>query len=153
MLDAITRFFRNEMAEDSASTGDDQHRLQVATSALLLEMAHADDEFTASEQKTVVELVRQKFQLTSDEAQAVIDLAESERRQSTDLYQFTRLISDHFTHAQKLAMLESLWIVVYSDGRLEAHEDHLIHKLGKLLGVKHGELIALKMKVKAQNRD
>jgi len=152
MLDAITRFFRSQMAEDTTSSADDKHRLQVATSALLLEMAHADDDFTASEQETVVELVRQKFQLTSEEAQALIDLAESERSQSTDLYQFTSLITDHFTHTQKLVVLESLWKVVYSDGRLEAHEDHLMHKLGKLLGVKHGELIALKIKVKTQNR-
>jgi uncharacterized tellurite resistance protein B-like protein len=47
-----------------------------------------------------------------------------------------------------LAVLELLWQVVYNDGVLEAREDALMHKMGTLLGVRHEELMALKLKVK-----
>jgi uncharacterized tellurite resistance protein B-like protein len=38
--------------------------------------------------------------------------------------------------------------VVYSDGVLDAHEDALVHKLSKLLGLKHEEAIALKLRAR-----
>ena len=37
--------------------------------------------------------------------------------------------------------------MVFSDGVLEAHEDALMHKMATLLGVRHEELMALKVKV------
>jgi uncharacterized tellurite resistance protein B-like protein len=151
MIDSISKFFRNQMAPPSDSDTDADHRLQVATCALLLEAAHADEEFSGDEQVLIRNLVRTEFQITTDEANQLIALADSERKQSTDLYQFTRLIADHYTRPQKLAILESLWRVVYSDGQLEAHEDALMHKLAKLLGLKHNELIALKLRVKDQD--
>ena len=38
--------------------------------------------------------------------------------------------------------------MVYSDQVLEAHEDALMHKMGTLLGVRHEELMAVKLRVK-----
>lgn len=153
MLDAIQRFFNDQMQSTTDTEQVTEHRLQIATCALLLEAAHADDEFSPDEEKTVIKLIRDEFQLTSAEATELIALADEERRQSTDLYQFTRLIAAQFNHTEKLAVLEALWRVVYSDGRLEAHEDHLLHKLAKLLDLKHKELIALKLRVKEQSSD
>ena len=153
MIDAITNFFRTQMAPTTAVEASGEHRLRVATCALLLEVAHADEEFTPEERATIQDLVRREFLLSPDQAAELIALADAERRQSTDLYQFTRLIADHYPHIQKLAILESLWRVVYSDGQLEAHEDALLHKLTKLLGLKHKEMIALKLRVKAQQDD
>jgi uncharacterized tellurite resistance protein B-like protein len=148
VLEAINRFFRSRIAADPVSAEDPEHQLQIATCALLLEVAHADDEFCAEEQQLIREVVRRRFQFSGQEADELISLADQERQQSTDLYQFTRLISERFSKPQKLAVLELLWQVVYSDGQLEAHEDALIHKLSHLLGLKHQELIALKLRVK-----
>ena len=153
MIDAISNFFRNKMTPTGDSEVDTEHRLQVATCALLLEAAHADEDFSAAEQTMIRNLVRNEFQLTSAEADDLMALADSERQQSTDLYQFTRLIADGYTRSQKLAILESLWRVVYSDGQLEAHEDALMHKLANLLGLKHNEMIALKLRVKSGDHD
>jgi uncharacterized tellurite resistance protein B-like protein len=152
MIDSISNFFRNQMTPTGDSETASEHRLQVATCALLLETAHADEDFSADEQDMVRNLVRNEFQLTSDETDELIALADKERQQSTDLYQFTRLIADNYTRSQKLVVLESLWRVVYSDGQLEAHEDALMHKLAKLLGLKHNEMIALKLRVKSQDQ-
>jgi len=40
------------------------------------------------------------------------------------------------------------WRVIYADGRLNAYEDHFVHRLAKLLRLEHEDLIEAKLKVK-----
>jgi uncharacterized tellurite resistance protein B-like protein len=145
MFKSFRNYFEGRM---QGGAQDEQHRLRVATCALLLEAAHADNEFSLEERRGIGELVARRFQLEPGEAAELMELAESERAASDDLYQFARLINEGFTHPRKLAIVELLWEVVYSDDVLEAHEDALMHKLGTVLGVRHQELMALKVKVK-----
>lgn len=146
MFGSLKTFFKDNMAP--LDQGDDTLRLQVATCALLLEAAHADDKYSEAEVKTIMALVGKRFQLGDDQTADLLHVADEERRRSGDLYQFARLVNDNFTRERKLAVLELLWQVVYSDGVLEAHEDALMHKLGTLLGIRHEELMALKRRVK-----
>lgn len=147
MIKGLKEFFNNTMAP-AADAEDDQRRLRVATCALLLEAAHADREFSPEEREQVTTIVRERFGLTDAEAASLIDLAEQARRESDDLYHFARLINETFTRPRKLAVVELLWRIVYSDGVLEAHEDAMMHRLGNVLGVRHDQLMAVKVKVK-----
>ena len=147
MFESLSRFFKDNMAPAESRT-DDLNHLQVATCALLLEAAHADNEFTEDEEEAVAGMVGARFGLDAAQTSELLHVADTERRRSGDLYQFARLINDNFTRARKLAVLELLWQVVYSDGVLEAHEDALMHKIGTLLGIRHEELMALKLQVK-----
>jgi uncharacterized tellurite resistance protein B-like protein len=153
MLDAIRSFFQSRLAPEAAEPQTVEQRLAVATCALLLEVAHADAEFSPAEQDVLEAIARERFALGADEIATLLALAEQERRDSTDLYQFTRAIAEHYDRSQKLAVLELLWRVVYSDGRLEAHEDALLHKVARLLDLRHSELIALKLRVKGKGGD
>jgi uncharacterized tellurite resistance protein B-like protein len=146
MFGSLKSFFQENMAP--AATGDDAERLQVATCALLLEVAHADDEYSDDEVATIMALVGRRFALSAEQTADLLHVADAERKRSGDLYQFARLVNNSFSRERKLAVLELLWQVVYSDGMLEAHEDALMHKMGTLLGVRHEELMALKVKVK-----
>jgi len=145
MFKSFRSFFEGRMGETAQ---DEQQRLRVATCALLLEAAHADNEFTPEERSKIGDLVSRRFGLDAGETAELMALAEAERATSDDLYQFARLINEGFSHPRKLAIVELLWEVVYSDDVLEAHEDALMHKLGTVLGVRHQELMALKVKVK-----
>jgi uncharacterized tellurite resistance protein B-like protein len=147
MIESIQKFFQQRL-EPTAGELTPQERLPVATCALLLEVAHADDDFSPVEREVVVQNMRRLFGVSAEDADRLIDLAEAERDASADLYQFARLINQHFTRTDKLRVLELLWQVVYSDGRLEKHEDALMHKLSNLLELRHDELIALKLRVK-----
>lgn len=147
MIKGLKDFFNNTMTP-TTDVDDDQRRLRVATCALLLEVAHADREFSPGEQEQVTNIVRERFELTESEAADLIDLADQERQASGDMYQFARLINDTFPKPRKLAVVELLWQIVYSDGVLEAHEDAMMHRLGNVLGVRHEELMAVKVKVK-----
>ncbi len=147
MFRSLNSFFKDKIAPAENGTND-LNKLQVATCALLLEAAHADSDFTAEEEATIARMVGARFGLDAEQTAELLHVADEERQSSGDLYQFARLVNDSFTHPRKLAVLELLWQVVYSDGVLEAHEDALMHKMGTLLGVRHEELMALKLKVK-----
>ena len=98
-------------------------------------------------------MVAQRFGLAPDEVADLLASADRQRREASDLFRFTRLINEHFTRAQKFAVVELLWRVVYSDGRLEAREDALLHRVANLLQLRHEELIALKLQVKAERAE
>ena len=146
MIGSLKSFFQSRLAP--ADEGDDVTRLQIATCVLLLEAANADNELSASELETTMTLVGRRFGLSAAETAEMLHVADAERQQSGDLYQFARLVNDSFPRERKLAVLELMWQVVFSDGILEAHEDALMHKMGTLLGIRHEELMALKIQVK-----
>ena len=147
MFSGINRFFQDRLAPTGSET-DDIQRQQIATCVLLLEVAHADDTFSVEERQKVGELVGRRFQLGEEETNKLLAMAEQERQGEDGLFNFSRLINESYTQPRKLAILELLWEVVFSDGILEAHEDALMHKLGTLLGIRHEELMALKVQVK-----
>jgi uncharacterized tellurite resistance protein B-like protein len=150
MFKSISEFFQNEIGKSGQTGIDETRRTRVATCALLLELAWADDDFSDEERKTVESTMRDRFAMDTEQVTELIRLAAAERKQSTDLYQFTALIREHFTKPETLGVVEALWRVVYSDGLLEAHEDAMMHKIGKLLGLDHRELIALKLRARDQ---
>ncbi|MFN2371810.1 MAG: TerB family tellurite resistance protein [Candidatus Krumholzibacteriia bacterium] len=145
MLDRIQQFFDRRIADQAPL--DDAARLRTATCALLLEAAHADRDFSTEERRLVADLVARRFGLDDADAAELLELAEQERTAADDLFQFTRLVDADFPRSRKLAVVELMWRVVYSDGVLEAHEDALMRKVAKLLSVRPDELIALKLRV------
>ena len=147
MFKSFNQMFKNLTADDGI-VENDQHRLRVATCVLLLEVAYADDEFSAQERAKIDGMIGARFKLDDVETTELLALAEKERNAGGDLYQFARLVNESYPRARRLAIVELLWEVVYSDGVLEAHEDALMHKLGTLLGVRHEELMAVKVSVR-----
>jgi len=110
-------------------------------------MAHADEEFQAMEQTLVRDLLQRKFDLSDGDVGELIDYAQSERRESLDLYQFTRQINDHFSRTEKMEMMEALWRIIYADGVLDKYEDYLVRQLATLLRLGHEEMIEAKVRV------
>lgn len=122
----------------------DRDRLHVAACALLLEVAHADDEFTAEERRHIERALAHHFAVAEARVRELVELAEAERRESADLHQFTSLIVEYYDEAQRLLLAELLWRVVLADGHLSAHEDYLMQKLNRLLDLRPGFLAEAK---------
>ena len=142
MLDAIRKFFQDSM-EGSAEQdpgADEEKDLRLAACALLLEIAYADDEFTEDERDHLEQAVRRGFGVGQIEAEQLIALAEEEREQAVDLWQFTNLIAKSYTVGQKMVLAEMMWGLVYADGMLDSHEAYLMRKINHLLGLKPGYL-------------
>ena len=147
MFDSLQSFFRDRVAP-ARDVDEDARRLRVATAVLLLEAAHADSAFSADEAQAIEAMLGRRFGLDETATAELIAVAEQERNRGGDLFEFARLIHDSFPTERKLAIVQLLWQVVYEDGVLEAHEDALMHRIGRLLGVRHEQLMALKVQVK-----
>jgi uncharacterized tellurite resistance protein B-like protein len=147
MLEQIRSFFMGKMdlrtVEDSASQDD---RVALATAALLLEMANADSEFSSMEKQKVIKILMQRFALSEADSNALLQLAEQEREESLDIWQFTNMINSNYDNTQKSALLEILWSVVYVDGRVDMYEEYLMRKLSNLLNMDHSDLIEAKFR-------
>jgi len=147
MLKAIRRYFEEHIASPAPAQSD-EHRLQVATAALLAEVMRLDGQ-AEPERRAILEAVRKRFSLADDEAATLVELAEAEARDAVDYYQFTSLINREFTAEQKSHIVELMWQVAYADATLSAHEQHVMRKIAELLYVSHGDYIAAKLRAKA----
>jgi uncharacterized tellurite resistance protein B-like protein len=140
MLDSIRAFFQKSMVPDSSRGLERSPDIRLAACALLLELAHADDEFTSDERAQMQAAIERHFGLKPAEADHLIELAEQERAEAVDLWQFTRLINENYSPGQKMVLAEVMWGLVYADGSLRDREDLLIRKITDLLNLKPGYL-------------
>lgn len=145
MLSAIREFFDRNIG---GAPTQDGHTIELATAALLVEVMRIDAETSDAERATVQRALREKFGLSEAETSALVALAEEEMRQATDYYQFTSLINQRFTQAQKERVLELMWRVAYADAVIDAHEQHLMRKIAALLHVPDSAYIAAKLRAR-----
>lgn len=142
MIGRIRAFFQREMTPPpgEGSEGPSAEDLRVAACALLLEVAYADDFFSADERKHLRNLVRRHFGLRAEAAEELIVLADDERRRRVDMWGFANLIREHYSVGQKMVLAEAMWGLVLADGALAGREDYIMRKISALLGLKPGYL-------------
>ena len=137
MLDAIRGFVTRRIlspADAPAAPGrPGTSGVQLAACALLLELAHADGVMSPAELTHIESAIQRHFGLDDATARELISLAEAERRQSIDHFQFTRLIVAEYDLGQKMVLAEVMWGVILADGELATHEGWLVRKLAHLL--------------------
>ncbi len=139
MLDAIRGFVARHIspapARDAATAPGAERgdRVRVAACALLLEVAHADGEFSAEEREHIEGALGRHFGIDDATRDELLALADKERRQSIDHFQFTRLITEHYDLGQKMVLAELMWGVILADGEVAKHEAYLVRKLANLL--------------------
>lgn len=144
MLGKIARLLNSEPIADA---GQEHERIQVATCALLLEMAHADKSLHELEEQIAHDILAEKFDLSPESVKELAEYAQQERAESVDLFRFARVINEHFTIDEKHEVMEALWRIVYADGVLDKHEDALARQLTTLLRISPKKSIELKVKV------
>jgi uncharacterized tellurite resistance protein B-like protein len=147
MIDLLNRFFSNRAEKGQRGQAADDHELNVATCALLVEMARIDESFTAQETAAIMRILETRYGVSGEHTKALMAEAEKELEESVDLWQFARLINDHFSREEKIGIIETLWQVVFVDGKMDQYEDYLMHKMANLLRLTHKELMDAKLKI------
>ncbi|UCC81288.1 MAG: TerB family tellurite resistance protein [Candidatus Zixiibacteriota bacterium] len=150
MVSFLKKFFETNRLDDTVAQADPETKTRVATCAVLVEMANADDEFTKDERDHIIEVLKDRFDLSQDEAHELIEIAEEELQGSIDIYGFTKTIKQNYSEKERIRVLEEIWKLVYTDGELSGHEDSLAHKLSFLLGLTHKQMIDAKLKAKGK---
>lgn len=127
--------------------------LRVATAALLVEMARADINEDESELEEAKQLLAERYGLNEQLSAELLAAAQTESDRSVSLFRFTHLINQHFGMPDKLLLMEMLWGVAYTDGRIDKHEDALMHKLAELLYVPLNDLMNAKDRVRKKKKE
>ncbi len=146
MLTKLQKFFDQYLSKSTESKIPLARRLQMAAAALMVEMLHVDEHVTADEETKLHDILKQRFELSDDEIEILIDLANIEKHEATDYYTFTSLINEHYTQQQKIKLVEDLWQLAYADNELDKYEEHLLRRLAELLHVPHQDFIRTKHK-------
>ena len=149
MMNIVKRLFnKNKKSETGALRKITKYDLRVATCALFVEMARIDGTFSKDEMDKIILILKDKYNLSKEHADALIEEADKELDESVDLWQFAKIINENCSTPEKLDVIETLWQIVYVDQRMDKYEHYLMNKLQNLLRLSHDQLIDAKLKVK-----
>lgn len=142
--DILNSFFSSEAQNEDSSPDQDK----IATAVLFFEIAHADFDVTKEEEEDIKSSLIKFFDLSQEELGELLVTARKERDERSDIWLFTHHIKNNFNRKHKLKILDMLWQLVYSDGRMDKYEEVLMRKITNLLGLSHGEMIDSKRNAK-----
>jgi uncharacterized tellurite resistance protein B-like protein len=146
MLSSISTFFESLLKPGKQETPQSSvDRLHLASAALLLELANADQQMDDREQQVLLRILETRLQLDKTTLQNLWELAHAEQKDATSLYQFTSLINAAYGHGEKVQLLHHMWEVAFADGRVDRFEEHLIRRVADLLYLTHGDFIRTKL--------
>lgn len=148
LLDSIRELFAPK-AIPAATTGEAATAptvdpLHLAACALLLEIAHADGELSASERAHIESTLERHFALPPESGRRLLELAEAERMGAIDHFAFTSILRRNYDLGQKMLLAEVMWGLVLADGEIAEHEHYLTRKIANLLELEPGYLSAAK---------
>jgi len=149
MLNFFNKMFA--VVEDNNKPQIDQTKKnQIATCALFLEIANADDDFADDEKELIIKVMKTIFNLSDTEVTELMSLSEKQIEDSVSLYEFTDIINKNFSSDEKYEILLNLWRLIFVDEKFHQYEDYLIRKIVNNLNLTHKDMIAAKMSVKKE---
>lgn len=144
MLANIRRFFEQSLDPSLQSDGKHDDSLALATAALMIEVMRVESADDPTAFSRVTGALEEIFELPHADIEELMDLAEQERSEATDFYQFTRLINQHWGQDGRIALIRNMWRVAWADGSVHDYEEHLIRRIAGLIHVRHSDFIAAK---------
>ena len=130
-----------------------QRLAELAATALLLEVSHADHHVDTAETEAILAIAQKTFGLVDQELDDFFSTAELKKSDSISLYEFTDVINQDFDATQKFQLIVDCWRIAYADGNIDRYEDHTIRKIAELIYVSHSDFVRAKHRaVPANNR-
>ena len=142
MITALKKLF-SEPAGDHERGAEETRRLAAA--ALLIEVARSDFTQDAEEEAAMADLLERSLNLDHGSVEALLRDAGDAVDAATSLYEFTRLVNDHYSYAEKYELIAAMWQVAFADKSVDKYEEHLIRRVTDLIYVNHQDFIAAKL--------
>ena len=118
--------------------------LKMAIAALLVTVASSDEHFGPQEKSQLMDIFRDQFDMKQGEAEDLIKTAAAESQDAVDMHRFVRVINEDLDNDQRKEILTYAWQMVLADGEIHTHEDHIIRRLGPLLGISRQDSITIR---------
>jgi uncharacterized tellurite resistance protein B-like protein len=126
----------------------DDNTIVLAAVSLMLEVARSDSDGEEVEHDLIRSILTNEFKVESDLIDNLLEAGVEKVEDATDLFQFTQLINDQYSHEQKEGLIYAMWRVALADGEVQAIEDHIIRRVAGLIHVSHSDFIRLKIKAR-----
>ncbi len=139
----LKNFFKKQKKEIS-------NKKNILVTALLIHAAKIDENYTEIEKKIIKKAIINLNEISPNEAEEILKLAEKKEEESNQIVEFTREIKQ-YPMEFRLKIIEIIWKIVYSDGTSDNYESNLIRRICGLLYVSDKDNGNIKIKVKNIN--
>ncbi|HET9464226.1 MAG TPA: TerB family tellurite resistance protein [Gemmatimonadales bacterium] len=120
-----------------------------AAAMLVLELAYADQALTPADRELVASHLRDRWGLAAESP----PLPEAEHERRTRFMEYATRLRKRFGQSERLALVERMWTVAFSDGAIGHHEERLMHLAGELLGIPQKDLIEVRGRLQTPARE
>ena len=148
MMNKLSNWFNQSI--EAPTVDDAPHELELATAALMMEVARADFEQSEEERSLMLQKLGARLKLTDDAVAGLLLLAQDASEEAHDLYSFTSIINERFTYPEKKQLVVNLWEIALADAHIDPQEDHIIRRIAGLLSVDHSDVIHARAKARDQ---
>ena len=118
----------------------------ILVAALLIHAAKIDENYTEIEKKIIKKAIIDLNEISPDEAEKTLELAEKKEKESNQIIEFTKE-AKKYSMEFRLKIIEIIWKIVYSDGTNDNYESNLIRRICGLLYISDKDNGIIKMKV------
>ncbi|MBQ4813158.1 hypothetical protein A7985_21700 [Pseudoalteromonas luteoviolacea] len=145
MLERVKEFLAslNNSQEEQASMS-----FATALAALMVEVMRADNEILPQELEMVAKLLQRQCQLSAQSSELIRSEAQQLVDTAIDLHRFIKVVNEHTDEDARIEVIELMWLVAFSDGKLDPQEDYTVRKIAGLMYVAHGDFISAKLRAK-----
>ncbi len=129
MLDSLFNIFQKDLnKEDSDELAD----LKLL-SGIMIEAANSDGIISNDEIEKISNALVEIFKQDKSKVAKVIEEGISNKNEPRSLYFYTSKINKIYSEERKILLIEILWEIILSDGKIHDFESNLIRRLAGLL--------------------
>ena len=118
----------------------------ILVAALLIHAAKIDENYTDAEKKIIKKALMELNNISADQTEDLIKLAEKKEEESNQIVEFTKEIKK-YSMKFRLKIIEVIWKIVYSDGTSNDYESNLIRRICGLLYISGKDNGIIKTKI------
>lgn len=143
---------RLELEQADIDIRETELRKLSLAGGLMARVAYVDREVQDSEFNTMVEAIKDHWEISDVEAALVAEVAVSEICKGLDYYRMSREFFLSTSEEERLRFLDVLFDVADGDGRVSYDEIEEIRKIANVLKLTHKQFIDAKLKIPRERR-
>ena len=132
MLESLKKIFnQSDTSENNINSNEELNLL----CGLMIEAAQTDGKIDKEEIIKISKILIETFEENIEDVKQEIEKCLKEVNEPKSLHFFTSKINKVFSDDKKILLIEVLWEIVLSDGKIHEYESNLIRRLAGLLYV------------------
>ena len=128
MINILKNFF----STDNTTIKDTNEDLEILC-GLMIEAANTDGVIAQDEVDKIKDILINTFEEDENAVIKTLEKAIQNRNNSKSLFYYSSKINKKYSDKKKLLLIETLWQIVLSDGKIHDYESSLIRRLAGLL--------------------